>query len=165
MGIQAHYAGAALIKFDDYTGPGLQSLGYTRDGAEEEHETFWIDVPGDENGGDAGPPVEIQYVGEIARVRLELTKWDSALIASIEANLPGGTAGLPTALTPGTLLFTNTKFYRILIDGSVEPRNFPCSVPRGGRQLNKGTKFSTYVLEFECYKHPTTGILWNTAVV
>ncbi len=33
----------------------------------------------DENGGDAGPPIEIQQLGEKATVRLELNKFDAAV--------------------------------------------------------------------------------------
>lgn len=175
MAMTSHAAGKALIMIDDYTGPGLQSLGYTREGAETENETFWIDVPGDENGGDQGPPIEIQWLGEIARVRLELTKWDPAVYALVEGDVPAGAPGVPLTILPGTLLFANTKFFRLLIncgaggtalaDQPFEPRNFPCAVPRRPRQLNKGTKYSTAVCEFECYKHPTTGILFNTAIV
>lgn len=165
MSATPHVAGAALVKMDDYTGPGLRTLGYTREGAETENEPFFLDIPGDENGGDAGPPIEIQYLGEIARIRLELTKWDSAIYTLIESNVPTGTAGQPGSVTPGTLLLSGTKFYRICLAAATEPRNFPCCIPRGARTINKGTKFSTAVIEFECYKHPSTGSLWDASVV
>lgn len=181
MAIIVHVNGPAKIQIDDYTGPGLQSLGYTRDGAEIAEETFRTDVPGDERAGEQGPPVEIQYNGEIHRVRLELTKWDDTPMNIIRANVPAGTAGAPYAVAPtGTLLFANNKFFRLLIlgstigSGSGEPRNYPCAIPVGQpREVNKGSRFSTQVVEFECHAYPPTGslagspnnlanILWNT---
>lgn len=163
MAVTPHVAGLATIKIDDFTGPGLQTLGYTRDGAEMSEETFWGDVPGDERGGEQGPPIDIQYFGAIARVRLELTKWDSAVQALIEAAVPGGTAGSPMVIDPGTLIFTAGKHFRLLISTPTDPRNFLLAIPRMPRELNKGTKFSTLVTEWECHADPNNGnVLWNT---
>ena len=60
---QIQVAGLAPIKVDG------ELLGYTRNGADTTKEAYWLDVPGDENGGDDGPPIDVQYLGEIARVR------------------------------------------------------------------------------------------------
>ncbi len=156
---------------DDFTGPGLRELGYTREGAEISEETFWLDVPGDERGGEAGPPIEVQSMGQVDRVRLEMTKWDDTIMSLIRANVPAGIAGQPYVLPPGTLVFSNAKFFRLLILGSTistfnsgagEPRNYPCAIPRAPRELNKGSKFSTQVLEFECHLLPGQTALWNT---
>jgi hypothetical protein len=61
--------GKATIRVNTGSAGVLETVGYTRNGADLTTEGFWIDVPGDENGGDSGPPIEIQYVGEMARVR------------------------------------------------------------------------------------------------
>ena len=93
-----HVAGLALIKIS-FGGSGYLELGYTRNGADITHEGFFLDVPGDENGGDEGPPIEIQFLGEIARVRWLIGRPSrrsgrsvrSPRIAS-PANRPGGPA-------------------------------------------------------------------------
>jgi hypothetical protein len=128
--VQAY--GLATIKVD--CGAGLETLGYTRNGAEENYEAFWIDVPGDQHGGDQGPPIEVQYLGEIARIRLEMTKYDEAVLDKVKARLRSGTAG--TVGTPGTLMFAGSKYIRVLIHSVSEPRNFPIAIVRSALAHN-----------------------------
>jgi hypothetical protein len=162
MAKQVNVAGLALIRL----GVGvsaLQDLGYTVNGATIVTEGHAVNIPGDENGGDDGPPIEIQMLGETARVRLELTKWDPAVQLVLETRLGGGTAGTPAAA--GTLVFANSNFFRLVVNSPVTPRNFPCAtLVRTPIEINKGTKYSRLVCEFECYKHPTSGVLWNATI-
>ena len=143
-------------------------FGYTQDGARITTEGHAINIPGDENGGDDGPPVEIQYLGETARVRLEMTKWDPSVQAALESRLNSGTPGTPGVT--GTLVFTSGAYYRLTIASPITPRNFPCAtLERTPMEINKGTKYSRLIVEFECYKNPVAsngagiGVLWNTA--
>jgi len=136
----------------------LEDLGYTGQGADVQNQGFFLDVPGDENGGDAGPPIDIQYMGEIARIRLELTKWDSAIAAKIQTRLLAGTAGTPG--TAGTLMFSGSKTVRVLLSTTSGPMNFPRCFLRNPWEINKGTKYSRLVLEFEAHKDGS-GILYN----
>lgn len=162
MAVAIHVAGLATIKVDTGDANALETLGYTRDGTEITEEARFIDVPGDENGGDEGPPVDVQYLGETARIRLELTKYDSAVAAKVFPRLYGGTDGQPG--TAGTLMFGDSKTYRLLIHTIAEPYNYPRAFPRGAVELNKGTRFSTLVLEFEAHKDGN-GVLRNATVV
>jgi hypothetical protein len=98
-------------------------LGYTRDGAHVSTEAFWENVPGDENGGQQGPPIDIQYMGETARIRLELTKWDTTLADALAARLSGTTPGV--VKTSGTLVFAGGYYFRVLIRTTNTPINFP----------------------------------------
>ena len=141
-------AGKALIKVGTGAGGALEDLGYTRNGADITKEAFWGEVHGDENGGDEGPPIGVQYFGEIARVRLELTKYDPAIFAKVEARLQGAQAGTVAADAPGTLVIGGDKYIRLCIAATNAPINFPIAIPRGAIEVNKGTKFSTAVLAF-----------------
>ena len=163
MAITVNVAGLATIKAGTGASGALESLGYTMDGARITSEGYTTNVPGDQNGGDEGPPVEIQYLGETARVRLEMTKWDTAVQAKLEARFKGGTAGTPP--TAGSLMFAGGGYFRLLIHSPATPRNFICaSLLKQPIEINKGTKFSRLVLEFECYKDPTTGVLYNSTI-
>lgn len=149
----------------DSNGNGTQlvSLGYTANAADVTREAFWLNVPGDENGGDDGPPIEIQFLGEIARIRLELTKWDIAVAAQIEARAQSFTSGQPG--TAGTLMFADTQYFRLLLRTPTTPLNFPLAIPRGQIEINRGTKFSRLILEFECHKDGSDpGVLYNNSV-
>ena len=147
-------SGLASIKIDGTL------LGYTRDGTEVTMEGHTINVPGDQNGGDDGPPIDIQDLGSTARVRCEFTKWDTTIGTRLEARFKGQTAGVPTPA--GSLVFAGSGFFRLTVASPSYPRNFPCAVlVRTPQTINMGTKFSRYIVEFECYKHPTTGVLYD----
>lgn len=141
-------AGAAPVYID--AGAGLELLGYTVNGVDSVAEAFWLDVPGDQNGGDSGPPIDIQNLGEIVRVRLEFSKWDATVAAKIRARVRGGTAGTPP--TPGVLAFAGTLYYRLLINSPTIPENYPYAIPRHAQEINRGTRWSRFVAEFECHK-------------
>lgn len=140
-------------------GGSLETLGYTRNGAEPTEEAFFIDVPGDENGGDEGPPIEIQYMGQIARIRVELTKFDVAVLAKVRKRIHTATLGTPA--TAGTLMFAGTKDFRLLLHSPNDPRNFPRVICRGAIESNNGTKWQSWSMEFEAHKD-ANGVLENT---
>ena len=150
--------GLCAIKIAAPFGGTLELLGYSRNGVEPDLEPYFDDVPGDQNGGDNGPPIEIQYFGEIARVRIEVTKFDPAVAAKITARCPSATAGTPHAV--GTLLFAEGEYYRLLLHTPTRPMNFTRAIPRGAVTANKGTKWQTYTCEFECHKD-ANGVLYN----
>jgi hypothetical protein len=152
---QIQVAGLAAIKIDG------ELLGYTRNGADTTKEAYWLDVPGDENGGDDGPPIDVQYLGEIARVRLEFTKWDEAVANKVRARVKGGTAGSPA--DAGTLMAGDGKTVTLTIDSPQLTRHFYKAFPRMPIEMNRGTKFSTLVCEFECHKDGETGQLYTNA--
>lgn len=168
-------AGLATVQVGTWTDGALETLGYTRNGVNTTHEAFWLDVPGDANGGDEGPPIDIQFLGEIVRVRVELTKWDAAVFGRLCERFGGAEAldGItPVAGTPvpaGSLVFANAGHMNLLIStANTEAWNaiqFPAAIPRQPIEINRGTKFSTVVCEFECHKDPiaasaTCGVLY-----
>jgi hypothetical protein len=141
-GIQVY--GPAKISID------AAELGYTRNGADVRSRGYFVDVPGDENGGEQGPPIDIQFMGEVANVRLELTKYDATVADTVLARLKGGAAGVPGAA--GTLMFGGNKEFSLVITGATQTMTFARAILRGDWELNKGTRYSMLVLEFECHK-------------
>jgi len=161
MAISVVTTGPALVKVDTGVAGALEDLGYSINGVEITETVLETDVPGDQNGGDEGPPIDIQYLGQIDRVRMELSKYDIAVADKIRARLLGGTAGVIG--TPGTLIAGTSVFYRLLILPTTNPRNYVAAIPREPIEVNRGTKFSRLVLEFEC--HAFSGTLWNVVTV
>lgn len=149
MAITIHVAGACLAKIDANQGSGLESLGYTVNGAEIEERDYHSDVPGDQNGGEEGPPIDVQYFGAVHVVRLDLSSWDTAVVNKLLAKIATGTAG--TLPTPGSLMGSGSLTYRLLLLTTNEPRNYPRAFLRNGVRKNHGTKFSRLSLEFECH--------------
>jgi len=167
MAIQTHVFGAAQVYVGDST--EVELLGYTRDGVEIRLESRFLDVPSDDMGGEAGPPANVQYLGEIAVIRLELTKYDLTVADKLQ-RLNGLTAG--QVGTPGTFIFSDSaqyeKSFRLLIRSAVEengvptPWNFPRAFLREAIEVNKGSRFTRLLAVFEA--HAKNGILYNDEV-
>ena len=156
--------------------PTYNDLGTTRDGVGITSDGYFIDIHNDENGGDAGPPVEIQFLGETAKVRCELTKYDPTIAATLEDHCNTATPGAPAA--PGTLMFASSQLSvgnggavgikiatNLVIVGkgtSATPvvRTYNRCVVHDAVEINRGTKFSTFVLTFTAYKD-ASGNLWT----
>ncbi|CAK9057774.1 Uncharacterized protein SCF082_LOCUS30935, partial [Durusdinium trenchii] len=119
--------GVQTIKVDTGTSNALETLGKTANGIQIREQVFRENVPGDANGGDAGPPIDIQYHGEIHIVTLEFTYWDDSIMAKVIPKLYGGTAG--AVGTAGTLWAADSKTYRLLMDGSGFTRNYLRAIP------------------------------------
>src|SRR5262245_32056602 len=133
--------GKAAILVDTGSSNALELLGYTRNGADVSTEGFWIDIPGDENGGDSGPPIEIQYLPEMARVRLEFTKFDQTVMDKVLRKLNTLTKVAGSIGVAGTFVFANAYSFRLVIDTPTQPRNFWRAVPRAPTQRNMGVRF------------------------
>ena len=162
MAVTIVVRGLVTVAVDADSGGGLETLGYTRNGAEITSESFMLDVPGDENGGDDGPPVDIQYLGEIARVRLELTKFDSDVAAKIEARLKDGTFGVIPL--PGQLIMAGQAYMRLLLNTPTGPRNYLRAIPRMPIEHNVGTKYTTLMVEFECHAPAGGGVMFSADI-
>lgn len=164
MPIAVEVAGLVTVRVDTGASNALEDLGYTRNGADVRSQGFFLGIPGDENGGDEGPPVDIQYFGEIATVRMELTKFDRAIVDKVKSRIYGNTVA--TAFSPsaaGSLMFGGSLTFRVLLACTTQPRNFPRCVLKEPIEINKGTKYSTLLLEFEAHKN-AAGVLWNEAI-
>jgi hypothetical protein len=144
-------------------------LGTTRDGVGITSDGYFIDVKNDENGGDAGPPVEIQFLGETARIRCELTKFEPILATRLEDHCQSAAPGQPA--DAGTLLFANAAngstinvgqggACAVRIVTTNKTRTYGLCVIHDAVELNRSTKFTTFVVTFTAYKDPVTGKLW-----
>jgi hypothetical protein len=158
MAVTVNVAGIATIQVDTGSSNALETLGLTENGAEVTFEGYYGDVPCDDNGGNEGPPADVQYFGETAEIRLTLSKFDPTILAKVNALLYGGTAGTPGIV--GTLMFAQNFTYRLLINSPTAPLNFPRVIFRRPRELGKGTKYSRMVLVGTAYKNGS-GILYN----
>jgi hypothetical protein len=150
--------GLALIQACTVGGT-LADLGYTINGAEITEQIFTEDVKGDENGGDPGPPIDIQYLGEKHIIRMTLTKYDEAELNKIRAGIAGGTAG--TISTSGTLYFQGSVSWRLLIKTVNRPRNYINCVFREAKEINKGTVHSKAVIVAEAF-YGASGVIYNS---
>lgn len=155
-------AGACRVRIDANQGAGLENLGYSANGVEGDDDARWQDVPGDQRGGDEGTPIGWVWLSQMMTIRMELTKFDTAVLDKVRKRIPTAVVGTPP--TAGTVVdpSTTTKFFRLLLHCAIaDSINFPLAIPKGIISVNRGTKFQRYVLEWEA--HPdSSGVLFNT---
>lgn len=164
MAEQIQIAGLVTIKVDTGTSHALETLGYSVNGVEIEENIFTLDVPGDEHGGDAGPPIDIQYLGEVDTVRIESTKFDLAVVNKLRARLwnagfTAPAAGQVLGADMGSLYFAGAKYFRLVLDAanSGYDRDYIRVVPREPITENRGVKHSILRMTLTCYRDPSPG--------
>ena len=147
-------------------------LGYTRNGVDQTEEAFWLDVPGDEHGGDDGPPIDIQFLGGIVRVRSEFTKWNVNNVNMVRGRVEDSGAGTPVigegyipCKAIGSLQIAGQSAFALrirpsctVVGNSYYQYFFPIAIPRAPIELNHATKFATVVMEFECHRVPSSDL-------
>lgn len=161
MATAIQVAGPVTCRTDTGAANALEDLGITRSGVEITFHPYFLDVPTDTFGGDHGAPEDIQYMGQIAVIRMHFTKFDTAVGDKIRAMLYGGTAG--TIGTKGTLMRGQTKSYRLVLNCTTTPYNFPFMFFREPHEIGKGTKYSEWVVSGTAYEN-ASGVLYNATV-
>ena len=148
-------AGPVIVTFNS-----LQ-IGYSRDGVQIRFEPRWIDVPSDEYGGASGAPSDAQLVGAIATVSADLTKYDKAEVRKLTSFQ--GTVGVAGTLPAfGTLMRQDTKVQILYLNGANEDFTFAKSFVRQAIEVNKGTRFSSAMMAWECWiDAPATRVLFT----
>lgn len=151
MARSIHVAGLAICKVDTGTSNALEELGVTDNGVEIIDNGYFYDVHTDEDGGDEGPPTDVQFLGQTCTIRMLLHKYDEATRVKIGSRQYGGTDG--TVGTVGTLMIGGSKTFRLLIHSTTQPYNFPVTMFREPIEINKGTKFSKLLVIGTAYKN------------
>jgi len=154
MTIEHNVAGFVTVTYN------AVQLGYSRDGVQIRIEPKWIDIPSDDYGGASGAPADAQLVGAIATVTADLTKYDKAFTRALTGFNKAGTVGTLPVL--GTLMRQESEFAVLLLDGVNEDWTFSTAIMRQAQEVNKGTKFSTFMLGWECWINNTTARLLFT---
>lgn len=160
--VQVH--GPTEVKIQRQSGvySSLTSLGWTRNGVVTSLRKYREQVPGDQNGGDSGPPIEILHHGDSMMIRCELTKYDANVALALTQENNSGTVGQPSG--PGRLMYSNLDDFRVVLTNGSSGFNFPrCVLAEEPVEVNRGTKFSTWIVVFQAYTN-ASGILWNTTV-
>jgi hypothetical protein len=164
-----HVAGPTRVLITGGAANALQRLGFSINGVDIIEEPFHYNVPGDQQGGDDGPPIDVQYMGEIDRIRMELSKWDLTVLNTALQKLNPNGSGAPTGAgvtgVPGSLMLAGGFSFRLVLECLSDPtltRNYPTAFLRNQQETNRGTKFARQSLEWEAYTNLSTNLLWNT---
>lgn len=156
MSIAIQVAGPLMVKCD--AAGALADLGYSDNGIRIASQDYRENVPGDENGGDVGLPIEVIRYGSMHIVSFELTKWDALLASIVDTRVKNGTPGSSLNFA---MYMAESKTMRLLLIGQNFIRNYIAAIPSGDLVLGPvGSRYSRKAMAFECY--PVNGVLYNT---
>lgn len=145
-------------------------LGYSADMVSITLQAFHHDVPGDHHGGPQGPPIAVQYLGQIARIRLELSHWDIVEYRKIADRV--NTAGIAGVRVDDNKIGQLAYDAAVSGDGTVgtyqveilnaggNGYQFEHCICREAIEFNAGSKYSTMNVEFEAHRN-TYGTLYS----
>tara|TARA_E500000331_G_scaffold334457_1_gene359655 strand:+ start:325 stop:825 length:501 start_codon:yes stop_codon:yes gene_type:complete len=137
-------------------------LGYSADMVSVTLQAFHHDVPGDHHGGPQGPPIAVQYLGQIARIRLELSHWDIAEYRKVaDRTNAAGNAGVridngkvgQLVYDASSVADGNLGTYQVeILNASGNGYQFEHCICREAVEFNAGSKYSTLNCEFEAHR-------------
>lgn len=152
------YTGPVNVVFQSASEPNGGNtdvaLGYSRDGAQIRIMPSYSDVKSDLTGGEQGVPLDRQFLGAIARINVDLTKYDLALVhkvisfcgASDQANAEAG-----RMQEMGKLQRQEDHHGYLRLSGSKANIVFKNAYVVDGSEFNVGMRASAYRLTFEAW--------------
>lgn len=144
------------------TGPvvptwNANQLGFCEDGVNISVFPKYADIFSDDMGGREGVPSDSQFLGATAAVRLMFTKYNKTYMDNLscfsQAALTSNAKGLVPAL--GSFVRQDGLSAVLLLAGTYESISFATAFPRGGWEINSGTKYRRYIVDFEAWLNQT----------
>lgn len=146
----------------------LVTLGIAHDQIQISEQKFWHEAHSDANGGQAGPPTEMQYLGEIHTVRMRLAAFTASSV-NLLRKLTNTTLGTIDQAQIGAFQLTSSSC-RLLLDtlSAGDAMNYWCALPQPPMEIGVGTKYSEWDISFVCHRppcgHAKAGILRDTNI-
>ena len=147
------------VSFPHYsTGPTLVSwpsqtsnLGYADDRIMIEERPFYEDIRNDGFGGAAGMPSDVQYLGSIAIVTINLNRFNEPNVRTL-ANLDSGDDGDEGVMPAvGSFVRQDSLHGELALRNKEESRIYSYAFLRQGRRFNVGVRHQVISLVFECH--------------
>lgn len=154
---------------------GQVDLGYSNNGVSVRVEPRYLDIPSDDYAGDAGAPSDSQIVGAIARISIQLHKFDQSEFDKLSryagATVPGAAgppAGPQIGEIPvlGSFLRQDSYLQYLSLDGTLKRMHFPKAFVRDAWETNAATRYSSGNVVFEAWiDDPSTRLLFTQPAV
>tara|TARA_R110000803_G_scaffold23906_5_gene58211 strand:+ start:4706 stop:5251 length:546 start_codon:yes stop_codon:yes gene_type:complete len=174
----AHYSfgknGGVKVRFGQGDGDPQADLGYSRNGVDITIEQKWEDVESDDYGGTGGVPADRQFLGAVAKITTELTKYERSEVEKLLSY--SHTTGSPTTTTLGGVMgvlpdigsFVRQdglygKLDLIAASGSGSlTRTFAQCFVSEALEVNLATKNSVYMVKWEAWIDSVEGMILFT---
>jgi len=143
MPLTHQVAGVTEVKWNNI------QLGFSRDGVTIRTQPYYEDIHSDDFGGASAPPADSQFMGAIALVTAELTKWNEVEVNKLGKF--GGAGSRGTVAVIGSLVRAGGLFGSLFLDNAGDPRTYARAFLRQAQEVNVGTKYSTFIVGWECW--------------
>lgn len=151
MAIDFTVPGICAIKLNTGTSGAWEDLGRCQDGVSIREMLYSEEVHGDDRGGPQGPPVDINYLGEAHNVRLQLYRYDPAVLSKVAGRVKTTAKSEGAVMPPGHLLVDTADAFQLVIDGSGFTRKYERAIPTGAIEIGRvGPHHAVWALEFLC---------------
>lgn len=147
MAQQFFMSGPATVTFDG------QVLGLNRGEIPISIQPRFIDVPTDEFGGSEGVPADAQFMGAIATVQLQLTKYDPTIMQKVLRLVPFASSSYEYGEFPaiGTFVKQQGMARALKLTSINETRLFDVAFIRNPFECNMSARYRVYMVSFECW--------------
>jgi len=148
-------------------------LGYADDRIMIDERPFYEDIRNDGFGGAAGMPSDVQYLGSIAVVTMNLNRFNHSNITAL-GDLDATNANIGNDTIPydgempeiGAFVRQDILWGSLALQNRTETRTFPKAFLRQGRRFNVGVRHQIYTLVFECHvDDPCTMVLYEVTAL
>lgn len=135
-------------------------LGYGENGARISVIPRYADIHSDDFGGQEGYPTDSQFLGAVASINIALTKYNKDYCDKLgqfnsAALAVSGKTGVGLFPAIGSFVRQDALYAGLLLDGVNEHLTFPTAFLRGNYEINAGTIYRTYMVQFECWMNQT----------
>ena len=144
------------------TGPvvptwNANQLGYCEDGVQISVFPKYADIYSDDMGGREGVPTDSQFLGATAAIRMLFTKYNKTFMDNLscftQTALTSNAKGLMPVL--GSFVRQDSLGAVLLLTAVNEQLSFATTFLRGGWEINSGTRYRRYILDFEAWLNQT----------
>lgn len=148
----------------------LIRLGIATDTLEITPRPFYNDIYSDQYGGQQGPPVDVQYLGETIDINFSLTTWNEVAINLLKRRAINAVRGQVNQNEIGNFVLRSHSL-RFLINtaDTDDIRNFWCCLARQPVPIGMGTKWAEYRISLTAYRppcyHPMSGVIEDRSLV
>lgn len=174
MPVQPWVAGPSILSCGTGLGGALEHIGIVERDTRPQFIAFHQPISTDRTGPMV--PDDVQYMGQMAFLQLDLIKFDEAVIAKLQTRVIGGTNGTITAGDIGTLLRHEGKAFRFLIQsqyrnksafaGMTGVMNFPVAFAVNVMEPSHSTQAKRWRLQLQFIPnwsgHLGNGVLFNS---
>lgn len=163
-------SGGVLINYGNTAGTGAADLGYSRNGVDIVVEQFWEDIESDDFGGQGGHPADRQFLGAVAKITTELTKYSRVDVQKLLSYDSGGTGLSGTTLGGvqgvlpdiGTFVRQDALLGPLVLTGATLTRTYPLCYVSEAFEESIGTKNSVYMIKWEAWIDSVAGMVLFT---